>query len=151
MGKRTHKDDGDYHNLRCSRNNPQHVHVNQILNDINLDVFKSKNQYMIDAVEWYTKYLNEELPQKVLFSEESHGTKGITLADLEEVRKEIVSEVIQQVQKEIIFMLGAAIGGAKSNNPFPPLQETNPIQGQPKPAVNQKVAEMASFWGNDFE
>lgn len=54
------KDAGNYHNVRCSVNNPQHVYVHKILNDLNLDIYKSRNQFIIDAIEFYSKSLNQE-------------------------------------------------------------------------------------------
>jgi len=32
------RDTGNYHNLRLSSNNPQHIRVDQILSDLNLEL-----------------------------------------------------------------------------------------------------------------
>lgn len=53
-------DQGNYHNFRLSKSNAQHVSVNKILRDLNPNVVKSKNQYIVDAIEYYTNALDKD-------------------------------------------------------------------------------------------
>ena len=46
-------DDGFYHTLRLSRRNPNHIRMHQILVDLDKSVYKSQNQFIVDAVEFY--------------------------------------------------------------------------------------------------
>ena len=50
--------------VRLNMLNPAHVTINKVLNELNLDIFKSKNQFFIDAVTYYIEnYGQEELTQ----------------------------------------------------------------------------------------
>ena len=42
-----------FRSFRMNMDNPQHVKVNEILCNIDKDVCKSKNQFVIDAIEFY--------------------------------------------------------------------------------------------------
>ena len=46
--------------LRLNMNNQQHVKINQILCSIDKDVCKSKNQFIIDAIEFYIEYYGKD-------------------------------------------------------------------------------------------
>lgn len=50
-------DDGFYHTLRLSRRNPNHIRMHQILVDLDKSVYKSQNQFIVDAVEFYINAL----------------------------------------------------------------------------------------------
>ena len=53
--------------VRLNMLNPAHVTINKVLNELNLDIFKSKNQFFIDAVTYYIEnYGQEELTPIIL-------------------------------------------------------------------------------------
>ena len=54
-------DDGFYHTLRLSRRNPNHIRMHQILVDLDKSVYKSQNQFIVDAVEFYINALEEDV------------------------------------------------------------------------------------------
>lgn len=56
-------DDGFYHTLRLSRRNPNHIRMHQILVDLDKSVYKSQNQFIVDAVEFYINALEEDVLQ----------------------------------------------------------------------------------------
>ncbi len=145
-----YKDKGNYHSLRCSETNPQHVYVNQLLTDLNLDIFKSKNQFMIDAIDFYAKYLNEQHPMDSLDSDNPQG-RMITEDDLERIKNDIFNEVMKEVQKEVIAMLGAAISGRQTAETVQNITTTEAVKETDSFNVNPKVANMAMLWGNDEE
>lgn len=100
------KDKGIYHNVRCSMNNKQHVYVHKILSDLNLSIYKSKNQFIIDAVEHYAKSLNQE--DLTNTAAEKHIREGLARCgndDPEALKKEIVNEVTVAVQTNVISVL----------------------------------------------
>ena len=53
-------DDGFYHTLRLSRRNPTHIKIHQILADLDKSVYKSQNQFIADAVEYYINALEND-------------------------------------------------------------------------------------------
>lgn len=145
-----YKDKGNYHSLRCSETNPQHVYVNQLLTDLNLDIFKSKNQFMIDAIDFYAKYLNEQHPMDSPAPDNQQG-RMITEDDLEHIKNDIFNEVMKEVQKEVIAMLGAAISGRQTTEPVQNVTTTEEVKETTSFNINPTVANMAMLWGNDEE
>lgn len=99
------KDKGIYHNVRCSMHNKQHVYVHKVLTDLNLSIYKSKNQFIIDAVEHYAKSLNQE--DLTNTAAEQYIREGQTKngSDTEALKKEIVNEVTVNVQANVISVL----------------------------------------------
>lgn len=107
-------DEGDYYSLRCSRTNPQHVYVNKILTDLNLDIFKSKNQFIVDAIEAYSKMLDQDNLTVSAVIEKSRKEGYITRNDLEEIKREISDRVVKEVQNEVISLLGTALAARQN-------------------------------------
>ncbi|WP_075678557.1 hypothetical protein [Roseburia sp. 831b] len=148
------KDAGNYHNVRCSVNNPQHVYVHKILNDLNLDIYKSRNQFIIDAIEFYSKSLNQEDLTQTATMEHIKDEKQIKASDLEKLKQDVVSEVMIAVQREVIAILAHAVANSQNNNQqMYQKQSQEPIEEKTdtKDAINPIVADMASLWGEDEE
>ena len=102
------KDNIVYHNMRMNLDNEQHRRIHMVLTDLNTNVHKSVNQFLIDATDAYIKKLegneltNEEKPK-------SEECLYITRDDLDRIRREIKDEL----QKEMIFLFGAALSKDK--------------------------------------
>lgn len=98
------KDNIVYHNMRMNLDNEQHRRIHMVLTDLNTNVHKSVNQFLIDATDAYIRKLegneltNEE---KVKFGEPLY----ITRDDLDKICREIKDEL----QKELISILGSAL------------------------------------------
>lgn len=99
------KDKGIYHNVRCSMHNKQHVYVHKVLTDLNLSIYKSKNQFIIDAVEHYAKSLNQEDLTNTAAEQYIREGQTKTSSDTEALKKEIVNEVTVNVQANVISVL----------------------------------------------
>lgn len=96
-----------YHNLRMNLDNEQHRRVHLVLSDLNTDVHKSVNQFLIDAADSYISRLEgKELTRDEKQPEEC---RYVTKEDLEKIRREIKDEL----QREIIVTLGTALAGGK--------------------------------------
>lgn len=137
------KDEGDYHNVRCSRNNPQHVYVNKILSDLNMDIYKSKNQFIIDAVEAYCKMLNQDDLTVNATIERARKEGYVRRKDLDEIKKDICSRVVKEVQQEVISMLGTALAAKQSVNVT---EETIKVKEDNFGEVNDAVVGLATNW-----
>ena len=97
-----------FHNLRINLNNEQHRRVHRVLKDLNTDVHKSVNQFLIDAADYYITMLQEGVTKEEKRSAES---QYITWDDMDRIRKEIKDEM----QREIIMVLGTALAGGQVN------------------------------------
>ena len=49
-----------FNSIRMNMNNPQHVKVNAVLSNLDNNVCKSKNQMIIDAIEFYIDHFGKE-------------------------------------------------------------------------------------------
>lgn len=150
MSKAEYRDEGFYFNLRCSRNNPQHVYVGKILGDLNTDIFKSRNQFVMDAIEFYSKSLNQEDLTNTAAMEHMKKERRLTIADLDAVKKEIHDEVMISVQRDVIAILGYAIGKGQEDRSR--VVQTPVIrEEETEDVINPVVASMATLWGEEEE
>ena len=94
-----------YHNVRLNLDNEQHCRVHKILAELNTEIHKSVNQFIVDAVDYYIRSLNDESLVKGA-GEPKRDAGYITREDLDGIRSELKSEV----KSEIIMLLGAALG-----------------------------------------
>ena len=46
--------------LRLNMLNPAHVNINKVLSELDMDIFKSKNQFFIDAATYYIEHFGRE-------------------------------------------------------------------------------------------
>lgn len=138
------KDNIVYHNMRMNLDNEQHRRIHMILSNLNTDVHKSVNQFLIDATDAYIKKLegseltNEEKP-------ESKDCQYITKEDLDKIRREIKEEL----QREMIIILGAAFtGGRGIQMPEIKIEKESPQNGTAKDiSADETTIELASSWG----
>jgi len=94
-----------YHNVRLNLDNEQHCRVHKVLAELNTEIHKSVNQFIVDAVDYYIRSLNDENLVKGA-GEPKKDAGYITKDDLDGIRSELKNEV----KSEIIMLLGAALG-----------------------------------------
>lgn len=94
-----------YHNVRLNLDNEQHCRVHKILAELNTEIHKSVNQFIVDAVDYYIRSLNDESLVKMAEGQKKEAGY-ITREDLDGIRSELRNEV----KSEIIMLLGAALG-----------------------------------------
>ena len=110
-------DKGNYHNFRLSKCNAQHVSVNKILRDLNPDVVKSKNQYIVDAIEYYTNALDKDDLTLTGAMEKEKRNSFVTRGDLEKIKREIRDGIMIEIQKEMLALLGTFTGNMANSFP----------------------------------
>jgi len=141
------RDTGNYHNLRLSSNNPQHIRVDQILNDLNLDIYKSKNQFMVDAIETYAKLMNQDdLTIKATLDRERKES-FVSRKDLEVIKREIADEVVKMVQKEVISMLGTVLATKQLVVSTDHKGVRDMDEDESEEEVSEAIRNLAGVWG----
>ena len=95
-----------YHNVRLNLDNEQHCRIHKVLAELNTEIHKSVNQFIVDAVDYYIRSLNDESLVKEA-GEPKKDAGYISREDLDSIRSELKNEV----KNEIIMLLGAALGG----------------------------------------
>lgn len=138
-------DDGMYHNFRLSRRNPIHIRINDILSDLNKDVYRSKNQFIADALEYYINALENDTITNSENIKKKHKKEYVTKCELELIKASIKNEVVKEVQKEIIAILGNFSGNMAKGIVADNL-ETN---GREKDDLNENTTllGLAEMWG----
>ncbi len=94
-----------YHNVRLNLDNEQHCRIHKVLAGLNRDIHKSVNQFIIDAIDFYIRSMDDgNFAESV--KEQKKDAGYITKDDLGGIQAELKSEV----KNEIIMLLGAALG-----------------------------------------
>ena len=84
--------------VRLNMLNPAHVTINKVLNELNLDIFKSKNQFFIDAATYYIEnYGQEELTQP----KKEKEPEFVSTEDMEAIEERIRRQRKKHVRKPI--------------------------------------------------
>lgn len=134
-----------YHNLRMNLDNEQHRRVHLVLSDLNTDVHKSVNQFLIDAADAYINRLagneltNDDKPK-------TGESLYVTREDLEKMRKEIRDDL----QREMIIILGSALTGSRGMTmPEVRTEKENVAAGgtEEDTDADETTVGLASSWG----
>lgn len=95
------------HSLRLNLRNEKHLRVEKALEQINPKIFKSLNEFMIDAIDFYIKYLDGENISINVAENDRQDTQWVTKEELEEMKQVIE----KNVREELIQLLGIALSG----------------------------------------
>lgn len=97
------------HSLRLNLRNEKHLRVENALKQVDPKIFKSLNEFMIDAIDFYIKYLDgEDISIKIADKNNSIGNgQWVTKEELSEMKRVIKEEV----KAEVIQILGMALSG----------------------------------------
>ena len=117
--------------VRLNMLNPAHVTINKVLNELNLDIFKSKNQFFIDAATYYIEnYGQEELTQPKKEKEPEFVSTEDMEAIEERIRQAAKEEARQEANKEVMTMVGFLDGINESlinENPIETMEEDTEV------------------------
>lgn len=94
------------HSLRLNLRNEKHLRVEKALEQINPKIFKSLNEFMIDAIDFYIKYLDGE-NIAIRADKGLQDNQWATKEELEEMKQVIE----KNVREEVIQLLGMALSG----------------------------------------
>ncbi len=134
-----------YHNIRMNLDNEQHRRIHMVLMNLNTNIHKSVNQFLIDAADSYIKALEGN----VLINEEETLPQIPPYVKREELDK-VCMELKDELQKEMIIILGSALAAGKTIQ----LPE---VKTETKPEIQKSTMEtedtdemmigLASSWG----
>ncbi len=94
--------------VRFNMNNPQHVKINNVLQNLDPNIFKSKNQFIIDACQFYIDHYGEE---QFMEKKERKRESFISVEDIDEIKAELIEVAMNEARKEVIKLLGGVISG----------------------------------------
>lgn len=94
--------------FRLNLLNPQHAKINEVIKGLNPKIYKSKNQFLIEACQYYIDHYGEDdFPTK----EEKRLEDFITRDEMDNIREEIREAAVTEARNEVIRLLGGVISG----------------------------------------
>ena len=100
--------------VRLNMNNPQHVKINDVIQNLDPKIFKSKNQFIIDALQFYIDHYGEE---EFMVKNERKREEFISVDDIDNIKAELINVAMNEARKEVIKLLGGVISGMNVGQP----------------------------------
>ena len=97
------KEDVFQHNFRLNLNNPMDLRIHQQLLNINLDAYKSKNNYMVRKL--YQGIFGEGDGLEEIKTEPGKADTLISREELEDMEKRITEKIMNKVMKTLFDMV----------------------------------------------
>ena len=101
--------------VRLNMSNPQHVKINDVIQNLDPKIFKSKNQFIIDAIQFYIDNYGKET--FVIKKKEKERAEYIRSEDIDDIKAEVIEAAIIEARKEVIKLLGGVISGMNVGQP----------------------------------
>ncbi len=132
--------------FRLNMNNPKHVKINKVIKNLNPKIYKSINQFMVDALDFYIDHYGDE---KFMKSKRESERTFVTHEEINIVKKELMQAAMTEARREVIRLLGDAISGAKGNSvesstkPVAdlPIQQDDAVFGYAMQCMNEEEGE----------
>ena len=131
--------------IRLNMHNPDHVLINNVIQNLDPKIFKSKNQFILDACKFYIdNYGSETFIAK---KKDNERAEYIRSADIEDIKTEVIEAAINEARKEVIKLLGGVISGMNVGQPVI-MQAANSEAQEPAEDVmdDADVAGLAMGW-----
>ena len=139
------KDNLLYYSFRLNVNNPQHVKINNVLKDLDPE-YKSKNQFLVDAAEFYIDHMGEE-NITVSGAERKAARQGyVTRVEYDEMKERLKQEVMTEARNEVIRLLGGMLAGSHFNGVNVIQQTEKPSQVSEEIIEDEVLEELAGSW-----
>ena len=131
--------------IRLNMHNPDHVLINNVIQNLDPKIFKSKNQFILDACKFYIdNYGSETFIAK---KKDIEMAEYIRSEDIEDIKAEVIEAAINEARKEVIKLLGGVISGMNVGQPVI-MQAANSEAQEPAEDVmdDADVAGLAMGW-----
>lgn len=131
--------------IRLNMHNPDHVLINNVIQNLDPKIFKSKNQFILDACKFYIdNYGSETFIAK---KKDNERAEYIRSEDIEDIKAEVIEAAINEARKEVIKLLGGVISGMNVSQPVI-MQAANSEAQEPTEDVmdDADVAGLAMGW-----
>ena len=109
--------------LRLNMEEPKQAEIYQILTSLDKYIYKSPNQFLVDALQFYIEHSGKDMLTQ---QEQAEQQRYITAEELEQIKKELRGELLEETRNELLKLLGQYAAGAQ-----------NPMTGQIKALTGQ--------------
>ena len=131
--------------IRLNMHNPDHVLINNVIQNLDPKIFKSKNQFILDACKFYIdNYGSETFIAK---KKDNERAEYIRSEDIDDIKEEVIEAATNEARKEVIRLLGGVISGMNVGQPVI-MQAANSEAQEPAEDVmdDADVAGLAMGW-----
>lgn len=132
-----------YISLRLNLDNRQHSKVYDILHNLDPNIFKSMNQFAIDAIEEKIGSYGMERIQAVEESEEE--SKPILRKDIPMIEKTIKDDILREVENRVFELMSRALMGER-NQHTSGMQSPEKEDAVSEDALDDVLGDLASEW-----
>jgi hypothetical protein len=124
-------------------NNPQHVKINEVMKNLNPKIYKSRNQFLVEAAIFYIEHYGEDA-----FMEHEEGIEKEYLSreDLVSLKAELIETAMKEARQEVIRVLGGVISGMQVTQPVNVAAASQPEEPYEEPVDDEVVAGCALNW-----
>ena len=131
--------------IRLNMHNPDHVLINNVIQNLDPKIFKSKNQFILDACKFYIDNYGSET--FIARKKDNERAEYIRSADIEDIKAEVIEAATNEARKEVIKLLGGVISGMNIGQPVI-MQVANSEAQEPTEGVmdDADVAGLAMRW-----
>ena len=103
--------DVEQFNLRLNLNNPNHLKIYRTFQDLNTDIHKSRNNFIIEALLRYINGISDEDLTFTGAKKKQEADRYVTQSEIAELETRITAKVM----KEVAEMMGRAAEAPKEN------------------------------------
>ena len=130
--------------MRLSLLNSDHLKIIGILRGLNRNIFKSQNQFMIEACLYYIDHYGAE-NLKEQEEKDEQDSNLVSRHDLElleqKIREEAKKEAREEANKSVMTMVGSLVAGMQGNLNIPAAQKGYAPQGDGYDELTESDAE----------
>lgn len=131
--------------IRMNMNNPDHVLVNNVIQNLDPSIFKSKNQFILEACKFYIDNYGKDT--FIAKKKEKERAEFIRSEDIEEIKTEMIEAAINEARKEVIRLLGGVISGMNVPQSTVRVVADEPEEEQSEDVMDDEdVAGLAMSW-----
>ena len=98
------------HVIRLNVQNEQHQRVEKVLANLNKKIYKSTNQFVINAIDYYISSLENK--EELIEQSQEKNIRYLTEDDLSDIKRQLKTEM----KEEIFRLIGILILGNRSEN-----------------------------------
>ena len=126
------------YNVRLNLSNPKHLEIFEKLNDLNLDIHKSKNNFIVESL-----YKNILSYKGEGISNSDKPIEYATKADLDDLERRITEIFMKEVISVMLFKLGQNQGESGNMEAYSNMTSGNTNKSEP---VDPTLQSLAGIW-----
>lgn len=131
--------------IRMNMNNPDHVLINNVIQNLDPKIFKSKNQFILEACKFYIDNYGKDT--FIAKKKEKERAEYIRSEDIEDIKAEVIEAATSEARKEVIRLLGGVISGMNVAQPIVrPVIEEKEEEPDNDVMNDEDVAGLAMGW-----